>query len=277
MSSAVDIVLSSKLSDLLFPKKTDPSSSSLLKITREDMDPLIVPVMYEEVPDVIEYKRPDTIEVLPHIRCLDCSKYIFQQSQVIRQKLDKEDARVRLESAERGVERGMTVSEYNSAIEGIVTESGLKRACCRMYAVEQLIVPMNVSTSIDRFVPSEGDVVARGNVKIRYLPQEKRKKIPYNPYTFSMSSLLQEWSPEKIEDEDELEPAQKRLANGPVLAESDVDRDKWPSMPEIDDTFEEEASEVYVPPTNEYVAGLVYTGVPKYESPLISGRTINAW
>ncbi|CAH6421225.1 Hypothetical protein POVR2_LOCUS313 [uncultured virus] len=249
-----------------------------VKLSPKDLLPYLVEKEFSPAPDVVEYRMPETQEVLPFIRCIECNKSIFSQSQIIREKIDREQERIRAKSKrELGVERGMSVDEYNAVIGGFIEESGLQRACCRIYSVEQFIMPRevhveNVRPNTGRPIPGPGKMV--GNVKIRNV-----QRVPYNPYTANAKSLVFEDDPDEPQLDSkaivrDTQPSLRDRMRGESLEV--FDEELYPSMPPIDTEFREEEKPTYQPSGNEEIAGLVYTGVPGLESILVRGRSIPA-
>lgn len=262
----------------------------MLQLTNEELTKRqLTNIVFERVPDVVEYKIPDRRDVLPFIRCKMCGSNTFAQSELIRDKLDELQASIFEKSrADTGVSRGMTHSEYSDAVSMLLDEMDssqdkggatfykkFSRPCCRSEIIEQMIVPLNVPSYVERYIPGEGDLV--GNVKVRFLTEESAR-IPYNPYTFTVSSLQlseQGLSNASSESSDEDDAIQEENTELDTIEEDVPQLDLYPSMPPISDDFEEEVVEEYK--TSEMVVGLVTTGIAGYESVLVRGRTIRAW
>lgn len=248
-------------------------SRAPIKLTPADLGKLRIIKSYKPVPDVVVYKIPDAIQVLPHVACWSCGKTISSQSQAIREAIEAAQAD---SMKEKG--RGMSMAEYSAVRNDIISSTGLVRPCCRSNAEEQFKVPDEVPRSVDRYVPGEGEMY--GNVRIRMLPPELRYKpadepgelgppaIPYNPYTTRVEDILRRFEPTN----DDTEPNREQgMPDKPKQIET-----LYPSMPDIDNEFTEEIAPVYKPEGREHVAGVVYTGVPGLESLLIRGRPIPA-
>ena len=218
----------------------------------------------------------DSFEVLPLIRCPDCGKPISTQSVEARSKIDVYQEQKKKETARLGLSRGMTRDEYNTIIPDIIDAANLIRPCCKNSIIEQHLNDI-VPTYIERYIPGEGTPI--GNVKLRLLPDSSRylaqkpgdntspiPAIPYNPYSFTPLSL----NFEPVDESEDIEMSK------PVKSILSIRDDIFPSMPGIDNSFEEE-----LPPSRKelivgHVAGLINTGLPKYESVLIRGRPIPA-
>lgn len=248
-------------------------SRAPIKLSPADLGKLRIIKTYKPVPDVVEYKIPDSIQVLPHVACWTCGKTISSQSQTIRQAIEAAQA----DSMEKKG-RGMSADEYSAIRNSIISSTGLVRSCCRSNAEEQFKVPDEVPRSVDRYVPGEGEM--HGNVRIRMLPPELRYKpggragelgppaIPYNPYTTRVEDIIRRF---ETTNDDEEPNREQSAPDPPKQAET-----LFPSMPAIDDEFTEELPVTYQPEGREHVAGVVYTGVPGLESLLIRGRPIPA-
>jgi hypothetical protein len=162
-----------------------------------------------------------------------------------------------------------------------------------MNIIEQMIIPKR-PTYIERYIQGEGEKV--GNVKIVRVGESEVK--PYNPYSFDIRELVtgNVVAPESdVESSDESEGTSdvdsddfsessvagenipKKSLAGPYKIKEPLNRDIYPSMPEIDSTFEEEPyfkQSSILKSQNMFVAGFLRTGIPGYESPLIKGTFI---
>src|SRR3970040_154877 len=103
----------------------------MIELTDEFFENQISSKNYDEVRDVVEYRMPNQYEVLPFVRCPGCGKIISDQSSRARAALDKlQENTYRRTAEESGIERGMTVEEYNLVIGKVIKDSRLEMDCC---------------------------------------------------------------------------------------------------------------------------------------------------
>lgn len=256
---------------------------------------------YDNVPDVVEYQMPDLYDMLPFVRCPGCGKVINSQSTIARQALDELQA-----ERQHDTGHGMDTDYYNSVIGDVIKKSGLSKGCCTMDIIEQMVIPKR-PTYIDRYIQDAGTVgnikktsignietVAVGNVKIEYISGPDRKS--YNPYSFNIRDLASSINAPEFESEDsESDDSDSQDSSDPPITKimqsaaqtriaryklkETLNKDIYPSMPEIDSTFEEETyfkESVLMQSGKMVVAGLIRTGVPNYESVLIKGTSVIA-
>jgi hypothetical protein len=260
----------------------------MIELEDEYFENMMSPGNYDEVPDEIEYRMPNQYELLPFVRCPGCGGVINKQSIIARQMLDKAQAE-RFDLSNRG----MSVEEYNIAVNDVIKSSGLTKSCCTMNIIEQMIIPKR-PTYIERYIQGEGEKT--GNVKIVRINENLRKS--YNPYSFEIRELTSgidippesdtdtdvdtdETSDGDTEDLSESSMAEdiipKKRVLGPYKVKEALNKDIYPSMPEIDETFQEESyfkKSSKIQSRGMVVAGFLRTGVPGYESPLIKGTLV---